>query len=373
MPYLHRRRGLISSLIVLALAVATGAAGSLAAGATSAGGSAQASGHVLLTYVASNGGICLIRRDGSHPVRLTARWKSIASPTWSPRGRYLAFGRPTGPEQSKIFVANAHGQIRWRFGVGHFNGGPLWSPDGSHIAYSASWAHVYGLEVARMNGLDDHGVAGSPPFPTYGPGNPTWVPGGQRLAFDDGNFVDTPQGIFTVVTDGSDRRLLIGNARQPAFSPDGSKLAYVAYIPWQFDGLFVAEADGSNPRVIAPLSGQLSWSTPAWSPDGRRLAFNQSTLLYGRVAQTDLIVVRADGSGERVLAAAAAPAGMSAPVWSPGGKFVAFVRYPSGAIVVARADGGGQRVVVARSNGTAPAWRPAVALPAARRPPCPRR
>jgi hypothetical protein len=186
------------------------------------------------------------------------------------------------------------------------------------------------------------------------------------------SFVDTPQGIFTLAPDGSDRRLLIGHARQPAFSPDGSKLAYVAYRPWQFDGLFVAEADGSSPRALVPQSGPLTWGTPAWSPDDRRLAFTQNTLLNGRVVQTDLIVLGVDGSGERVLATAALPAGLSAPVWSPGGKFVAFVRYPSGAIVVARADGGGQRVVVARSNSYAPAWRPAVALPAAKRHPCPR-
>jgi Tol biopolymer transport system component len=360
-------------LLAVAVAVATGVAGSLAAGATSAGGSTQAPGRVLLTYIAANGGICLVRPDGSHPVRLTPRWKDIGGPAWSPRGRYLAFGRQTGPEQSKIFVANARGQIRWRFGGGHYNGGPLWSPDGRYIAYSAAWAHVYSLEVARMNGSDDNGVAGSPGFPTYGPGHPTWVPGGQRLAFDDGDFVDTPQGIFTVAPDGSDRRLLIGNARQPAFSPDGSKLAYVAYRPWEFDGLFVAGADGSSPRALAPQSGQLSWGTPAWSPNDRRLAFTQSTLLNGRAVHTDLILVGVDGSGERVLATAAPPAGLSAPVWSPGGKFVAFVRYPSGAIVVVRADGDGQRVVVARSNSYAPAWRPAVALPAAKRPPCPLR
>jgi hypothetical protein len=72
-----------------------------------------------------------------------------------------------------------------------------------------------------------------------------------------------------------------------------------------------------------------------------------------------------------VLASAAPSVGLSPPVWSPGGKYLAFERYATRTIVVARADGSGRRVVVARSRGGV-AWRPAVALPSERRPPCPR-
>lgn len=224
--------------------------------------------------------------------------------------------------------------------------------------------------MARIDGTQDRGVASSPGFPTYGPGHPAWTPDGERLAFDDGNFVDTQQGIFTVALDGSNRRLLVANAISPAFSPDGSNLAYVGFHDWQPGRVFVADADGSNPRPVAPQSGQLSWGTPAWSPDGQHLAFTQDTLLYGRVVRQNVVVVGADGSGERILASSAAPAGLSDPVWSPGGKFIAFARYPSGALVVAGAERGRKRVVVAHSAGGLPSWRPAVALPPAKRPPC---
>ena len=327
----------------------------------------------LLTYVPSSGGICVVRADGSHAVRLTPRWR-VGGPAWSPNGRYLAFGRGIGQDKSKIVVADARGRIRWRFGVAQYNGGPLWSPDGRYIAYGASWAHVYALAVARANGTADTGVAGSPAFPTYGPADPAWVPGRQRLAFDDGNFGDTPQGIFTVAPDGSDRQLLVADARQPAFSPDGSKLAYVAFNNWRLGDLLLADADGKNPQPLAVQSGRLSWGTPTWSPDGKRLAFIESTLdQFGRPVSTDLITEAVDGSYPRVLTSQALPGGLSNPVWSPDGKFVAFLRYPSRAIVVAPADGSRPPVVVARSSGGLPAWRPPTPLPTARRPPCPRR
>jgi Tol biopolymer transport system component len=300
-------------------------------------------------------------------VRLTTRWTGAGGPAWSPSGRYLAFARGTSPG-SKIVVADARGRILWRFGGATYNGAPLWSPDGSHIAYSWSVAHAFGLAVARPNGSYDRGVAASPGFPTYGPAHPAWTADGRRLAFDDGNFVDTPQGIFTVAVDGSDRRLLVPDAISPAFSSDGSKLAYVAFDNWRPGGVFVANADGSSPRAVASQSGQLSWGTPAWSPDGRRLAFTQNTLLNGRVVRQDLVVERADGSGERVVSSAASPRGFSDPVWSPDGRFIAFARYPSGALVVVGAKAGRPRVVAHSMGGLA--WRPAVALPAANRHRC---
>jgi Tol biopolymer transport system component len=381
------RRALILGLALTAVALATGALAPESVGVTAGVNPARRSdsppARPLLTYVASNGGICLVRVDGSDPVRLTPRWKHIGSPAWSPRGRYVAFGRQTGEEQSKIFVADARGRVRWYFGLGRNDGGPLWAPDGRHIAYFAGWAHIFALAVARMNGLDDKGVATSPAFPTYGPGDPAWTADGQRLAFDDGNFFDTLQGIFTVALDGSDRQLLVADALSPAFSPDGKELAYVSFHYSQQHGvneqggIFVADADGTNPRLLAAQTGEwpkeLDWSTPAWSADGTRLAFLRYTLLYGRAVQTDLVVVKADGSGERVLASGTPSAGLTPPVWSPGGKYLAFERYSTGAIVAARPDGGRQRVVVQRSGGGSPAWRPAVALPGAKRPPCPRR
>lgn len=316
---------------------------------------------VLLTYVAAQGGLCAMRSDGSHPVRLTPRWR-INSIAWSPNGRFVAFSRATGAEQSKIFVADAGGRIRWRFGAGTSNWLPLWSPDGRRIEYTAAWAHIGSLDVARPDGSDDRGIAGSPPWPTYGPANPAWSADSRRVAFDNGNGIELPQGIYTVDIEDGTGGLLVPDARLPAYSPDGSSLAYVTS-----DGIVVAGADGHNPRLL-PSSVRGSW--PAWSPDSRSIAFLRGS---------DLVVADVEGSSQRVVAANAS----TRPLWSPGGKLIAFVRVDNAtrrrvrsSIVVARADGSGSRAVVRRTAASAiqpPAWRAAVGLPTAKRLPCPTR
>ncbi len=83
---------------------------------------------------------------------------------------------------------------------------------------------------------------------------------------------------LTVAT-GQTRRVLGDNERatEPRFSPDGRRLAYVGELADR-SGLVVANADGSSPRVIAPVESTnhplpSSGDCLAWSPDGTRLAF----------------------------------------------------------------------------------------------------
>jgi Tol biopolymer transport system component len=78
-------------------------------------------------------------------------------------------------------------------------------------------------------------------------------------------------GLYSVALDGSDlHRLPIpGEASQPAISLDGTKVAYYGSLDGQTHGLYVANLDGSNPRLV--VSGNAFG--PSWSPDNTRVMF----------------------------------------------------------------------------------------------------
>jgi Tol biopolymer transport system component len=148
------------------------------------------------------------------------------------------------------------------------------------------------------------------------------MPNSRRIAFSIDSRglppgVDRPSGIYTVRIDGSDLRLLVADAQMPAYSPRGSRLAFV-----RGGDIVVSNADGTNVRRVTETAA--ADDRPAWSPDGRLLAFSR--------------VVRSRS-----------------------------------VIVVARSDGTRARTAVssARYHASLPSWRPAAPLPPARRPACP--
>jgi Tol biopolymer transport system component len=129
--------------------------------------------------------------------------------------------------------------------------------------------------------------------------------------------------LLSVRADGRARRTLIACAERPcepgapAYSPDGRRLAYS--VPGR---LVVAAADGRDPRVVALPAGLLP-SDPQWSPGGRRLAFVGAPAGAdgAPTAGGDVWLVRLDGTGLRRLTSRGT---VTAVTWSSRGE-VAFV------------------------------------------------
>ena len=122
-------------------------------------------------------------------------------------------------------------------------------------------------------------------------------------------------------------------------------------------GLLVTPALGLGDRLLSLIRSTpapLDVQTPAWSPDGRKLAF-----VSRRDGNSEIYVINADGSGQENLTQH--PARDSHPSWSRDGRKLAFVSRRDGnsEIYVMNADGSGLRNVTrAPSNDLRPAWSP---------------
>jgi TolB protein len=137
----------------------------------------------------------------------------------------------------------------------------------------------------------------------------------------------------------------------PAWSPDGRSLAYVSYRQGQPD-IFVASVfEGRSANLTG---GQGQAFAPAFSPDGRRVAYASN-----RSGNMDVWVASADGTGARKLTTSAAAD--TAPCWSPTGQEIAFTSDRSGVPQIYVMDAEGlnvRRLSTVGNYNDAPAWNP---------------
>src|SRR5690606_36275162 len=164
-------------------------------------------------------------------------------------------------------------------------------------------------------------------------------------------FANAAGEIYVAKEDGSgSHRLVASGGSNPAWSPDGEKIAYV-----NSGDIWVMNADGSGKTRLTTEGTNRS---PAWSPDGKKTAFASNR---GDLDIEHIYVMNAAGTGQaRLTSTAAVHEGQ--PVWSPLGDKVAFIRtvpLAGGNVFVINADGTGeQRVSDSGASAGYPVWSP---------------
>jgi Tol biopolymer transport system component len=205
--------------------------------------------------------------------------------------------------------------------------------------------------------------------------------------FTDATY--TSSQIVTARLDGSQQNVLTTPGAQgadsiPTWSPDGARLAFGRSVPRPDCGagcfekeIYVVDAHGGQASrlthapggaLCTPQGPSACGGDPAWSPDGRQIAFNRTVATADDPQdQTGIWVVNADGSGERQLASQPAPQRIASPSWSPDGTRLAFERgrfdgdgqAVSSAVFTMRSDGTDERQVTPVSKfGDHPQWSP---------------
>jgi hypothetical protein len=218
---------------------------------------------------------------------LSVRWDS-AIDVFSPDSRFLATevtidGRP------RILVADTvtgAARLITPDGTGAHN--PLWSPDGRWLAFSTTTETTDRLMLIRSDGT------GMRPLAEDAGGPDTWSPDGRWVYFV-GEKERGRTHVYRADVGGGRPQQLTGDAFQAggaASSPDGTRLAFMADAVYGWD-LWVANADGSAPRMVLASAG-----LGGWSPDGRLLLARWKPPDLGRGG---LVTVRPDGTDMRVL------------------------------------------------------------------------
>jgi Tol biopolymer transport system component len=136
--------------------------------------------------------------------------------------------------------------------------------------------------------------------------------------------------IFVMQADGSgktlvtDERKMPGKAEaddtEPAFSPDGRRIVFVrdgGTVLWDYGNIFKIGVDGRNPTRIG--YGVYHPQSLAWSSNGARIAYSDRSDSYE--AETYVVTMRPDGSGQRYLTEG------HTPDWSPDGSRIVVAGY----------------------------------------------
>jgi len=189
---------------------------------------------------------------------------------------------------------------------------PIWSPDGTHIAFVRTESNL-NQKIVVMNGDGSDQTS----LTTSGAeSSPAWSPDGLQIVFARQDTTDPRYGILAVNVDGSNRRRLTDSPyvdQTPKWSPDGAKIAFVRMQPLGKWSLVLMKSDGTNQKSIAS-----DVSMGSWSPDSSKFVFSSGGAL---------VVVDAE-SGK--LSALTSPAERSwydsFPSWSPDGSNITFTR-----------------------------------------------
>jgi dipeptidyl aminopeptidase/acylaminoacyl peptidase len=229
--------------------------------------------------VNANREIYVVNPDGTGGTRLTINTADDVTPAWSPDGRRIAFTSDRDGND-EIYVMNPDGSGQTRLTTNPaFDDSPAWSPDG-RIVFSSTREGDRGLFVMNADGSSPTRIAPSQTSASQ----PSWSPDGTRIA-----FVESFQSVYVMNADGSSaRRLLQGSDDgcygydqwyDPNWSPDSAQLA-VSYYTFFYVNGECGEGEGEYREVDSiAADGSSGWfvsdggSNGAWSPDGTRVAY----------------------------------------------------------------------------------------------------
>jgi hypothetical protein len=243
----------------------------------------------------------------------------------SPDGAKLAFAAVVSSRESvlQLFVSNVDGSDRQLISSDtdlYKSVGFSWSPDSTRIAYARHWSTSdgtvrLGVFVHNIETGEERRLTGD-----VNAADPAWSPDGSRIAFVLSQEGGRCARIALMDPDGANQRVLTDGpdmpttACRPTWSPDSHELCFEV-VNWGEVGLATMGVEPGGPPFRMLIDDEHGYNrSPSWSPDGTRIAYTG----YGwGMAETNVYDLR---SGTVTRYTQEAVRSVYEPTWTPDGK-----------------------------------------------------
>jgi len=290
---------------------------------------------VVVDWNASPAALAIVPVDGGTPARITKPpdgGEGDSTPVVSPDGNTLAFVRKMGSNGGDIYLCDLRGQgvRRLTFDDASMRG-LSWMPDGQDLIFASTRGAGTQLWRLPAYGGSPHMFALAGTNASY----PTVAASGKRIVYaDNPSLTSIWRARLGADEDSVEEQELVrstGRQSWPAYSPDGSKIAYVSDDSGT-EEIWICDANGGNRHRVSHFNGPRV-RRPRWSPDGKTILVSSDEQGQG------LYTIPAEGHGSARAVVRPATNGS----WSSDGKSVYFDN--SGQIWHMPVAGGGTKAV----------------------------